>query len=284
MAYIRVIHIILLQIIILIQTGKCKNPCPHYKILGVSEDATPKQIKKAYRKLALKWHPDKNPNNVKEAESKFTEVGNAYEILSDEQKRRRCDRGLSDSMGHGGGGFHDPFDIFQDMFADSFGDRMFHGRFKHFDQMFEDMGGDGVDMDDLFGGFGFGGGGGGFMSQSSSTSYVNGKKVTTISMNKNGKQIKEVYENDELVERMINGIKQNLDAIEGGEDDDYNDDVQRKTQRRKRSTSAHSTPHFYSHQAHYNIDLGWLGTVILLVWCCCCYQMCCAGSSHEHSS
>merc|ERR1712228_688451 len=98
--------------------------------------------------------------------------------------------------------------------------------------LFDDMdGGEGIDINDLFGDFGFGGGGGSFMSQSSSTSYVNGKKVTTISMNKNGKQIKEIYENDELIERRINGKVQNLDAIEGGK---QNDDIIKKQKKKKK--------------------------------------------------
>ena len=64
----------------------------YYKVLEVEESATADQIEKAYKKLALKYHPDKNPDNP-EAESKFKEVGEAYEVLSDPQKRQRYDRG-----------------------------------------------------------------------------------------------------------------------------------------------------------------------------------------------
>merc|ERR1719166_634804 len=92
----------------------------YYEVLGVSKDATDRQLKKAYRKLALKWHPDKNPNNEKEAEEKFKEIGEAYGVLSDQQQRRIYDRrGFDGLHGPRAGGFHDPFDIFQDMFADS---------------------------------------------------------------------------------------------------------------------------------------------------------------------
>jgi curved DNA-binding protein len=63
----------------------------YYKILGVSRDATQDQIKKAFRKLAVKYHPDKNPGN-KEAEAMFKEITEAYEVLSDPEKRRRYDQ------------------------------------------------------------------------------------------------------------------------------------------------------------------------------------------------
>jgi len=69
----------------------------HYQTLGVAKDATPEQIKKAYRKLALKWHPDRNPNNNKAAaEQKFKEIGEAS-VLSDADKRRSYDLGESDT-------------------------------------------------------------------------------------------------------------------------------------------------------------------------------------------
>ncbi|KAK7740528.1 hypothetical protein SLS53_005371 [Cytospora paraplurivora] len=110
-----------------------------YKILGVPKDADESQIKKAYRKLAIQYHPDKNPGN-QEAENKFKDISEAYETLSDSQKRARYDAGddldMSDMFGGGGG-----------------------------------AGGMGIDPEILFsmmgqqggfGGGGFGGGGGGF--------------------------------------------------------------------------------------------------------------------------
>jgi DnaJ-class molecular chaperone len=62
----------------------------YYKILGVSKTATADEIKKAYRKLALKFHPDKNPDN-KEAEAKFKKISEAYAVLSDQKKRQEYD-------------------------------------------------------------------------------------------------------------------------------------------------------------------------------------------------
>jgi molecular chaperone DnaJ len=95
-----------------------------YAILGINRDANDDAIKKAYRKLAMKYHPDRNPGN-KEAEEKFKEAKQAYEILSDTKKRDAYDRfghaGVDPSAG-GGGGFSGGFEGFGDAFSDIFGD------------------------------------------------------------------------------------------------------------------------------------------------------------------
>lgn len=95
----------------------------YYEVLMVSREVTSDELKKSYRKLAVKYHPDKNPGD-KEAEEKFKEVSEAYDILSDDQKRAAYDRyghsAFSGGMGGGGGGgggFHDPFDIFREVFG-----------------------------------------------------------------------------------------------------------------------------------------------------------------------
>ncbi len=91
----------------------------YYEVLGVARDASSEEIKKAYRKLAVKHHPDKNPGD-KSAEEKFKELGEAYEILDDAQKRSAYDQyghAAFDRRGGHGGGFHDPFDVFREVFG-----------------------------------------------------------------------------------------------------------------------------------------------------------------------
>merc|ERR1712224_753339 len=69
-----------------------KDRRDYYEVLGVEKTATADEIKKSYRKLAIRWHPDKNPNNKEEAEEKFKEISAAYSILSDENKRSQYDK------------------------------------------------------------------------------------------------------------------------------------------------------------------------------------------------
>lgn len=64
----------------------------YYEVLGLKKTASNDEVKKAFRKLAVKWHPDKNPDNKAEAQEKFKEISEAYEILSDEKKRKNYDR------------------------------------------------------------------------------------------------------------------------------------------------------------------------------------------------
>ncbi|XP_051266908.1 dnaJ homolog subfamily B member 6b isoform X1 [Dicentrarchus labrax] len=233
----------------------------YYQILGVHKNATQDDIKKAYRKLALKWHPDKNPDNKEEAEKKFKELSEAYEVLSDESKRNIYDRygkeGLSGGGGGGGGGghyehfggsgftFRNPDDVFReffggrDPFADFFADDPFddffgggrnrqrgasRGRmggslfgfgsfpafgssFSGFDSGFSsfgDMGGGGITS--FSSSFGGGGGMGNFRSVSSSTKFINGRKITTKRIVENGQERVEVEEDGQLKSLTVNDI------------------------------------------------------------------------------
>ena len=105
----------------------------YYEVLGVSKTASADEIKSAYRKLAMKWHPDRNPDNP-EAKAKFQEASEAYEVLSNPEKRQRYDQFGHQGVNFGPGGFD------------------FGRDFSHFQD---------VDLGDILGAF-FGGCGGGF--------------------------------------------------------------------------------------------------------------------------
>src|ERR1700686_4200566 len=121
-------------------------PRDYYEVLGVSRDASADQIKKAYRSLARKYHPDRNPGD-KQAETQFKEVQDAYDVLSDKAKREQFDRfgfaGPQPGPG-GGGGFHwgggvpgnGEFNVDPDVFS----------------QIFGNMGGGGINLDEVLGG------------------------------------------------------------------------------------------------------------------------------------
>lgn len=99
----------------------------YYEVLGVGRTASQDELAKAYRKLAIKYHPDSNRDD-EDAISKFKEAAEAYEVLSDQQKRARYDRYGHSGLEGGGGGFHDVGEIFE-AFGDIFGGTIFEDFF-----------------------------------------------------------------------------------------------------------------------------------------------------------
>jgi len=279
----------------------------YYSVLEVDKSASADEIKKAYRRLALKWHPDKNPNDQELATKKFKEISEAYEVLSDDKKRRMYDQYGRDGLNgqiptaNGSGGrrrhrhhghdefdavfgfpnfvFRDPEEVFREFFGgrdpfedlfDPFGllgggrqrsarSRYHHSPYHHpahqigstalanpFRSPFADFG---MSPFGLLGGgalMGFGGhlgggnvfdqlddGGGtsfasvqtfsgamggapsmGMRSSSTSTRFVNGKKITTKRVVDNGVETVKTYENDVLKSHTINGQRQALSSAE----------------------------------------------------------------------
>ncbi|XP_067010445.2 dnaJ homolog subfamily B member 6 [Anabrus simplex] len=231
----------------------------YYQILEVSRTASTTDIKKAYRTLALRWHPDKNPQNLDEATKKFKEISEAYEVLSDDKKRRVYDQYGKDGLGEAARSryrhdvddydlnffpftFRDPVDVFQEFFGSSPFQDLFPGMGGPQNQrhgnpnshntvssrFFSPFGnfGFGMDFDDSLGNqnAGLGGftsfstinsGGGGpsrgtVRSTSTSTKYIDGKKITTKKVYENGKETVIIFENDKLISKTVNGVAQSI--------------------------------------------------------------------------
>ncbi|KAM3915835.1 dnaJ homolog subfamily B member 2 isoform 2-T4 [Leptodactylus fuscus] len=206
----------------------------YYEILGVPRNATQDDIKRAYRKLALKWHPDKNPDNKELAEKKFKDIAEAYEVLSDVNKRETYDR-------YGRAGFSGPepsrsssryqgfsytFRSPEEVFREFFGGRDPFSDFFGDDFLFPGMRSDEMRhtrsapfLTDLYPGSGvfssfssFGSDGfgvtGNVCSVSTTTKFVNGKKITTKRTVENG--VERVEEDGQLKSIRVNGVEDEL--------------------------------------------------------------------------
>ena len=211
----------------------------YYEVLGVPKDASEDVIRKAYKKLAIKWHPDKHVDDKKEAEEKFKEISEAYSVLSDPKKKREYDTGGMDFEGFGGFDDFDPFAMFESFFGKGSGfgnfgfgfdddeDDDFFGK-KGFGGMGKNFGGFKMGFDDDDFGFGgdFGGGFGGTgTSIKKTTQTINGKTVTrtettTVDSNGNKKTVVKEETGDGQVREYLLGengqkIDQNIKQIKG---------------------------------------------------------------------
>jgi len=140
----------------------------YYKILDIPKDATEQQIKKSYKKLAIKWHPDKNLNNKEEAENKFKQISEAYEILSNPEKRHQYDNPRRIIQFRG--------DPFRQLF------RSFDIRLHNLSQqMAQNM-------------------------TSTNIHFANGHQVVNKTQIRNGKRIEEVYVDGTLQKRTVTSI------------------------------------------------------------------------------
>ncbi|KAF7399697.1 hypothetical protein HZH68_008289 [Vespula germanica] len=259
----------------------------YYRILEVQRTATSSDIKKAYRKLALKWHPDKNPENLDEANKRFKEISEAYEVLIDEKKRRVYDQYGKEGLQMNGGKrrhesdfrplfttfvFRDPEEVFKEFFSNSSFDDPFAGKKKRkkekkkitlsfllsdgsldfliiivcevhgmfgasvrrgpgrngsnnslntslfgrlgfhspFDDVFEGATYCNYTSFGTFPGFDGTTGGGAAIKTSTSTRFINGKKITTKKIYEDGKETIMSYENDVLKSKTVNGVPQSI--------------------------------------------------------------------------
>ncbi|XP_045415954.1 dnaJ homolog subfamily B member 2 isoform X2 [Lemur catta] len=191
----------------------------YYEILDVPRSASADDIKKAYRRKALQWHPDKNPDNKEFAERKFKEVAEAYEVLSDRTGPPRAE------AGSGGPGFTFTFRSPEEVF------REFFGSGDPFAELFDELGpfselqnrgsrpsGSFFTFSSSFPGhsdfssssFSFSPGAGAFRSVSTSTTFVQGRRITTRRIMENGQERVEVEEDGQLKSITINGVPDDL--------------------------------------------------------------------------
>lgn len=232
----------------------------YYKTLEIPRNASESEIKKAYRRLALKWHPDKNPDNLDEANKRFKELSEAYEVLSDDKKRRvydkygkeglMGDRGRQSSSRYSNMGddfnmfgnfpfaFRSPEEVFREFFGDSgfaniFADptiysvsgrsggnsgRSHQGRNSNvvtYNMMDFMLPNNGFTSFSSFSTMANGRSApsSGVRSTSTSTTFINGKKIVTKRIVENGKETILSYENDVLKSETVNGVVKKASSL-----------------------------------------------------------------------
>ena len=157
----------------------------YYDLLGIKQNATDDELKKAYKKMALKYHPDKNPNNKQEAEAKFKEVSEAYEILCNKQNNTN---NLNFNFSNGNGRtFNNPFDLFNELFKNNGFPRDFENQFGNNQPSFR-FANSNININVFPTRNNFMGGVSAYSKQTNTT-YNNGKKIeTTIEIIGNNKK------------------------------------------------------------------------------------------------
>ena len=216
----------------------------YYEVLGVKENATSEEIRKAYKKLAIKWHPDKNPDNKEFAEEKFKSISEAYNVLSDPKKREEWEN-------YRNGGFNGDFNM--NDFDDPF--EMFNSFFGK--NPFEDFFNDNNDFNFGFGEFNNGDG----ISKSvkKTTVIKDGKTVTrteTTTIDKNGNKKVEVSEKigNEYNNNFIGNGNFGFFDFDNGFDDDWGFDINRhfNNNYRKQLMSEKKKKHRYNNNNNNN--------------------------------
>jgi len=248
----------------------------------VSRNADGTTIKKAYRKLALQYHPDRNTDNVEESTEIFKEISEAYEVLSDTRKRQIYDGGgydaLKEQFDTSEFTHIDPFAMFNELFsafsADPFFGSFGHGfphssshqrrqeRQSHMDPFgfgFSPMFGNDSFMSSIGSNMGgsssmsfmsSSGGMGNMMSTSTTTQIINGHKITTKTTTRNGQTTVEKYENDRLVQRMVGGVQQDAQRLE------FKPTESRNYSKPDKKTSDHGRVHDHGRvQDHDHVDI-----------------------------
>ncbi|KAK0087147.1 hypothetical protein PV325_001660 [Microctonus aethiopoides] len=242
----------------------------YYKILEISRSSSSADIKKAYRKLALKWHPDKNPDNLDESTKKFKELSEAYEVLIDDKKRKIYDQYGKEGLQIPGNKrrhdadfdpqfrewfvFRDPEDVFREFFSNSpFGDLFDvlncgngrRGTHRHHSNsrnntLNSPFGTLDLSLSSPFGFFGpsancfsqftdfssaMPNSTGAVRKTSTSTRFINGKKITTHKVVEGGKETITFYENDVIKSKTVNGVPLPITLSEASTSRQVNDKI-----------------------------------------------------------